>query len=126
MSASTRPDAPRRSRRRDQRRRDFVRRSAAPSARLGIAAKMMPSSRPSPSPADATLRRPAVTRDMIARLAQRLWELHGGNAVLNWLEAERMLQDLLLCPTGSHSAEVRLIHDHNAAKRDCAAQDTHH
>jgi len=32
---------------------------------------------------------------MIARLAQRYWELHGGNAVLNWLQAERTLQDLL-------------------------------
>ena len=37
----------------------------------------------------------AVTPQMIARLAQRLWEMHGGNAVLNWLEAEQMLQDLL-------------------------------
>jgi len=42
------------------------------------------------TPRDAT-----ITQDMIARLAQRLWEIHGGNAVLNWLEAEQMLQDLM-------------------------------
>ncbi|MCC6906318.1 MAG: DUF2934 domain-containing protein [Phycisphaerales bacterium] len=36
-----------------------------------------------------------VTEEMIATLARRLWEVRGGNAVLNWLEAERSLQDLL-------------------------------
>lgn len=38
---------------------------------------------------------PHVTDQMIARYAKRLWELHGGNAVLNWLEAERALEDLV-------------------------------
>ena len=38
---------------------------------------------------------PDITPEMITRLAQRYWELHGGNAVLNWLEAERALEDLL-------------------------------
>lgn len=36
----------------------------------------------------------SITHEMISRLAQRYWELRGGNTVLNWLEAERALQDL--------------------------------
>ncbi len=32
---------------------------------------------------------------MIARMAKRLWEARGGNAVLNWIEAEQALQDLV-------------------------------
>jgi len=51
---------------------------------------------------------PIVTVEMISRLAQRYWELHGGNAVLNWLEAERALQDLLRHePAGEPSAAER-------------------
>lgn len=49
-------------------------------------------SNPSPDPPDEPA---VVTVEMISRLAQRYWELHGGNAVLNWLQAERALQDLL-------------------------------
>lgn len=44
-------------------------------------------------------RRRAVTHEMIAALAHRLWEMHGGNAVLNWLEAERLLTQSLDSPT---------------------------
>lgn len=38
---------------------------------------------------------PQVTDEMIARMAKRLWEARGGNAVLNWIEAEQALQDLV-------------------------------
>lgn len=125
MSASTKPDALRRSRRRDQQLHGTVRDQEAPTARLNVATRTVSPARPSPS-AGAALRRPAVTKDMIARLAQRLWELHGGNAVLNWLEAERLLQDLLLRPTASEAPAVRLMHDYDAARRDRAAHNTHH
>lgn len=43
----------------------------------------------------------AVTHEMIAALAHRLWAMHGGNAVLNWLEAERLLTQSLDAPTSA-------------------------
>lgn len=43
----------------------------------------------------------AISHEMIAGLAHRLWEMHGGNAVLNWLEAERLLKQSLDSPTSA-------------------------
>lgn len=50
--------------------------------------------------------RRAVTHEMIAALAHRLWEMHGGNAVLNWLEAERLLKQSLDSPTSALASDA--------------------
>jgi hypothetical protein len=34
-----------------------------------------------------------VTESLIGAIAHELWKLHGGNDVLNWIEAESMLHD---------------------------------
>lgn len=36
-----------------------------------------------------------VTESLIEAIAHELWKLHGGNDVLNWIEAEAMLHDAL-------------------------------
>lgn len=37
-----------------------------------------------------------VTDTVVGAIAERLWNMFGGNDVLNWLEAERLLQDALV------------------------------
>jgi hypothetical protein len=37
-----------------------------------------------------------VTEQVIAAIASTLWKVHGGNDVLNWLEAERALHAAML------------------------------
>lgn len=44
---------------------------------------------------------------MIEDLAHRLWESHGGNAILNWLEAEQLLGRLRACSTSALAPEAR-------------------
>jgi hypothetical protein len=47
---------------------------------------------------------PALERALVATLAHELWRSQGGNEVLNWLEAEILLEHAL----GSHARAPEL------------------
>ena len=49
----------------------------------------------------------ARSKPLIAAIARELWKLHGGNEVLNWLEAEILLQNALAGDADDH-------HDHGS------------
>jgi len=50
-----------------------------------------------------------ITHRVVTLIAQELWRLHGGNDVVNWLEAERLLDQAIL-----HAALHRQAADENS------------
>lgn len=44
-----------------------------------------------------------VTDAIIAAIAHEIWKVHGGNAVLNWLDAERCLAEVMARRVSAHA-----------------------
>jgi hypothetical protein len=51
-----------------------------------------------------------VTEAITRTVAQELWKLHGGNDVMNWLEAERLVQEFFSDSRRTHPAASRIAH----------------
>jgi hypothetical protein len=47
-----------------------------------------------------------LAKPLVAAIAHELWKLHGGNDVLNWLEAEILLQNALAADRSFDAAGI--------------------
>lgn len=71
-----------------------------PSARLTASTPMRLIIRPMFGPSAGI----DITHRVVTLIAQELWRLHGGNDVVNWLEAERLLDQAILHAALHHQA----------------------